>query len=333
MKFDYLIKRILHTVLIFLIVVTLNFFIPRIGIEDPAEMYYPPQLGSMTDQEYEVIKQYTREQYGFDKSPFAQYVVYVRQLLKGDLGNSYLPGRPPVMELILERLPWTLVLSVTTMFISATLGIIYGTYAANRRGRTADSALLASSTILTALPRFFIALLLSMYLGFTLGIFPGYADPLMMTSFTWSFQGISNVFRNAALPIISMSIGGIIGYGVSTRNSVIVVSNDDYILTARAKGISNGRILYNHTLRNALLPIVTRFMMGLSGLIGGAIVIEKVFNWNGMGTLFITASQRKDFPLMLGVMLFLSTIALLANLTADLLYFVLDPRVSDGGRR
>jgi len=333
MKIDYVIKRILHTVLIFLAVITLNFFIPRIGVDDPAERYYPPQLGSMTDEEYDEIKALTREQYGFDKSNLAQYAEYVKRLFSGDLGNSFQPGRPKVMEMILERLPWTLVLSVSTMVISAFFGITYGTFAANQRGRLADTALLASSTVLTALPSFIIALILSMVLGFGLGIFPCYADSEMMTSFDWSLAEIGNVLYNAALPIISMRIGGIVGYAVSTRNSVIVVSSDDYILTARAKGLSNSRILYRHTLTNSLLPIVTRFMMGLSGLIGGAVVIEKVFNWNGMGTLFINANLNSDYPLMMGVMLFLSSIALLANLTADLLYFVLDPRVQDGGRR
>jgi ABC-type dipeptide/oligopeptide/nickel transport system permease component len=333
MKLDYVIKRISHTLLIFLAVITLNFFIPRIGVDDPAERYYPPQLASMTDSEYEEIKALTREQYGFDASNFEQYIEYVKKLFSGDLGNSFQPGRPKVMALIIERLPWTLVLSVSTMMISATFGILYGTFAANRRGRLPDTALLATSTILTALPSFLLALILSMVLGFWLQWFPGYADSEMMTSFDWSFSEILNVIYNATLPIISMSVGGIVGYSVSTRNSVIIVSNDDYILTARAKGLSDARILYRHTLTNALLPIVTRFMMGLSGLIGGAVVIEKVFNWNGMGTLFINANLNSDYPLMMGIMIFLSSIALLANLTADLLYFVLDPRVQDGGRR
>ena len=333
MKFDYVIKRISHTILIFLAVVTINFFIPRIGNDDPASRYYPPQIGTMTDEEYDEIKALTREQYGFDKSPVEQYLIYVKNLLSGDLGNSFQPGRPKVMKLITERHPWTLVLSLSTMMISSIVGIMYGTFAAKKRGRLPDTLLLASSTLLTALPAFIIALILSMIIGFELEWLPGYADPSMMTAFDWSFEQILNVIRNATLPVISMSIGGIVGYAVSTRNSVIVVSSDDYILTARAKGLSNGRILYRHTLTNALLPIVTRFMMGLSALIGGAVVIEKVFNWNGMGTLFINANLQNDYPLMMGVMLFLSSIALLANLTADLLYFVLDPRIMDGGRR
>lgn len=327
---SYVLKRILYTLFIFVIVVALNFFIPRIGVDDPAERYYPPRLGSMTDEEYEVIKQLTSEQYGFDKPLIVQFGTYAGKLLKGDLGNSFMPGRPKVTDLIAERLPWTLVLSVTTMLISVIIGISYGAFAAWRRGRAPDAILLSASTITTAIPSFFIALMLSMFVGFQLGWLPAYADPYMTTNFDWSLKSIGDVYTNAALPIVSMCIGGIVGYAQHTRNSVIVVSNEDFILTARAKGLSNSRILYKHTLRNAMLPIVTSLGMSVSGLIGGAVIIEKIFNWNGMGTLFLEANGNNDYPLMLGIMLFMSTFALVANLITDLTYSLLDPRVKGG---
>ncbi|MFP4441947.1 MAG: ABC transporter permease [Spirochaetia bacterium] len=330
MQKGYAYKRILYTFFIFFIVVTLNFFIPRIGVSDPAERYYPPRLGSMTDAEYEEIKALTREQYGFDKPLIVQFGVYVGKLFQGDLGNSFLPGRPKVSRLIAERLPWTLVLSVSALLISAVFGIIFGTYAAWKRGRTPDAILLGASTVSIAIPPFFIALLLSMFLGFQLGWFPAYADPYMTSNFDWSAGAIAEVFRNAALPIISMSIGGIIGYAQNTRNSVIAVSNEDFVLTARSKGLNNRQVLYKHTLRNALLPIVTSLGMNISRIIGGSIIIEKIFNWNGMGTLFLEANANNDYPLMLGIMLFLSTFALVANLITDLTYSLLDPRVKGG---
>ncbi len=272
----------------------------------------------------------TREQYGFDKPIGTRFIIYLQHLTKGDLGNSFLPGRPKVADLIMERLPWTLVLSVTTMLISVMVGIIWGTFAAFQRGRSLDTLLLSASTLTTAMPAFFIALLLSMVVGFQLGWLPAYADPYMATSFRWSLGSIANVFRNASLPIISMCLGGIVGYALSTRNSVISVAEEDFITTAKAKGLSNRTVLYKHTLRNATLPIVTRVGMSVSGLIGGAVVIEKIFNWNGMGTLFLEANGNNDYPLMLGIMLLLSTIALLANLVTDLTYGLLDPRVKAG---
>ena len=332
MQKSYVIKRILYTVLIFAIVVTLNFFIPRIGVDDPAERYYPPQSG-LSDAEYEIIKTMIREQYGFDVSTFQQYVRYVQNLLKGDLGTSFQAGSPKVMDLIMQRIPWTLVLSVSTMLICVLSGLLIGTYAAFRRGRFLDTALLSASTITTALPSFFIALMLALYLGFEWEIFPAYTSPNMVMGFDWSAEAIGLVAASAALPIISMSIGGIVGYSQSTRNSVIAVSGEDFILTARAKGLPKRTVLYKHILRNAMLPIVTNLGMSVSGLIGGAVVIEQIFNWNGMGTLFLTANNTNDYPLMMGIMLFLSLFALVANLITDLCYSLLDPRVVLGGER
>ena len=332
MKLSYVIKRILLTIFIFIVVMTLNFFIPRLGVDDPAERYYPPQ-GNMSDIEYDIIKEMTREQYGLDGTTWEQYVRYVNKLMHGDLGNSMRAGNPKVSELIAERIPWTLVLSVSTMLIGLVCGLLFGAFAAWKRGRWPDMLLLNASTFTTALPSFFIALLLTLFLGFELEWLPAYTDSNMVASFDWSWEAIMNVAYNAALPVISMALGSIVGYAQTTRNSVISVSNEDFILTARSKGISNGAVLYKHTLRNALLPIVTSFGMSVSGLIGGATVIEQIFNWNGMGTLFLEANNTNDYPLMMGIMLFMSAFALVANLITDLCYGLLDPRVTVGETR
>lgn len=332
MKLSYVFQRILLTIFIFIVVMTLNFFIPRLGVEDPAERYYPPQ-GNMSDVEYDIIKELTREQYGLNGTTWQQYTRYVGKLLHGDLGNSMKSGSPKVADLIAERIPWTLVLSVSTMLIGLIFGLFFGAFAAWRRGRWPDLLLLNASTFTTALPSFFIALLLTYFLGFELEWLPAYTDSNMVASFDWSWDAIMNVAYNAALPVMSTAFGSIVGYAQTTRNSVISVSNEDFILTARSKGISNGAVLYKHTLRNALLPIVTSFGMSVSGLIGGSTVIEKIFNWNGMGTLFLEANNSNDYPLMMGIMLFMSGFALVANLVTDLCYGLLDPRVTVGEKR
>ena len=332
MKLSYVFQRILLTIFIFIVVMTLNFFIPRLGVEDPAERYYPPQ-GNMSDVEYDIIKELTREQYGLNGTTWEQYTRYVGKLLQGDLGNSMRSGSPKVADLIAERIPWTLVLSVSTMLIGLVCGLLFGAFAAWKRGRWPDLLLLNASTFTTALPSFFIALLLTYFLGFELEWLPAYTDSNMIASFDWSWDAIMNVAYNAALPVMSTAFGSIVGYAQTTRNSVISVSNEDFILTARSKGISNGAVLYKHTLRNALLPIVTSFGMSVSGLIGGSTVIEQIFNWNGMGTLFLEANNTNDYPLMMGIMLFMSGFALVANLVTDLCYGLLDPRVTVGGNR
>lgn len=332
MKLSYVLERILLTIFIFAVVMTLNFFIPRLGVEDPAERYYPPQ-GNMSDVEYDIIKELTREQYGLNGTTWEQYTRYVNKLFHGDLGNSMRSGSPKVADLIAESIPWTLVLSVSTMLIGLVCGLLFGAFAAWKRGRWPDLLLLNASTFTTALPSFFIALLLTYFLGFELEWLPAYTDANMIASFDWSWDAIMNVAYNAALPVLSTAFGSIVGYAQTTRNSVISVSNEDFILTARSKGISNGRVLYKHTLRNALLPIVTSFGMSVSGLIGGSTVIEQIFNWNGMGTLFLEANNTNDYPLMMGIMLFMSGFALVANLITDLCYGLLDPRVTVGGNR
>lgn len=328
----YIVKRILYTFFVFAVVVTLCFFIPRIGVDDPCSRYYPAQ-GNMPDAQYEVIKQITREQYGLDGSTWSQFVRYITDLCHGDLGTSYQSGSPKVIDLIFSRLPWTLVLSVSSMLISLFFGLLIGAFCAWKRGGWQDRALMNASTITTAVPSFFIALLLAFFLGFQWEIFPAYTDQNMVSSFDWSAKSILNVAYNAALPVLSSVIGGIISYAQSTRNSVIAVSNENFIITAKAKGISNRSVIYRHTLRNAMLPIATSLGMSISGLIGGSVVIEQIFNWNGVGTLFLEANNTNDYPLMMGIMIFLSAFALAANLVTDLCYSLLDPRVTLGEKR
>lgn len=328
----YVIKRILYTIFVFAVVVTLCFFIPRIGVDDPCSRYYPAQ-GNMSDAQYEVIKELTREQYGLDGSNWSQFKRYISNLCKGDLGTSYQSGSPKVVDLIFERLPWTLVLSVSSMLISVFFGILIGAFCAWKRGGWQDRALMNASTISTAVPSFFIALLLAFYFGFTWEIFPAYTDQNMVSDFGWNLKSIANVAYNAALPVISSVIGGIISYAQSTRNSVIAVSNENFIITAKAKGVSNNTVIYKHTLRNAMLPIATSLGMSISGLIGGSVVTEQIFNWNGVGTLFLEANNNNDYPLMMGIMIFLSAFALAANLVTDLCYSLLDPRVTLGEKR
>jgi len=327
MKNTYIIQRILYTLFIFALVVTLCFFIPRIGVEDPCARYYPAQ-GNMSDENYEMIKELTRQQYGLDGSNWSQYVRYVKNLLKGDLGTSYQAGSPKVWSLIAQRLPWTLVLSVSSMLISLFFGILIGAACAAKRGGMADRMLMNASTVTTAVPSFFIVLLLSFFLGFQLEWLPAYTDQNMVSEFAWNLKSVEMVAYNAALPVLSTVVGGIVSYAQRTRNSVIAVANENFIVTAKAKGVSQNGVVYKHILRNALLPIVTGLGMGLSGLIGGSVVIEKIFNWQGIGMLYLEANNNNDYPLMMGIMIFMAGGGPLWQLITDLCLGLLDPRVT-----
>lgn len=329
MKKSYLLKRFLWTAIVFFIILTICFFLPRIGIDDPCQRYYPAQ-GSLSDSEYELIKELTRREYGLDGSVLSQYGRYLVELFRGSLGTSYQTGNPKVIDLITSRLPWTLWLSVLNLVISMVFGSLIGTYCAFRHGKAADKTLLNLSTLTTAIPAFFIALLFSYFLGFQLEWFPAYTDQTLFADFSFSWESIGKLVYNSFLPILSMAIGSIVSFSQDTRNSVISVSEEDYITFAKAKGLSQNQVLYKHMLRNAMLPIATNVGMSVSGLMGGSIVIEQIFNWNGLGNLFLEANNNNDYPLMMGIIIFMSGFALIASLITDFTYSLLDPRVTFG---
>ncbi|MEW6522925.1 MAG: ABC transporter permease [Bacillota bacterium] len=316
----YFMRRLFQTAVLMFVVITLNFFLPRVMPGDPARHYYEdPRLSEEARQEIKAL-------FGLDKPLSYQYFAYLKNLFRGELGVSY-TYRRPVMQVISSRIPWTVALTASASLISIAGGIIYGAYAAWRRGGTAESALLASAIIVSAMPTFWFALLLVMLFAFTLKWLPafGMVTPGLARGLNLPF--LASVARHAFLPVVSMALSGIIGYAVLVRNSMIDVTSEDFVRTARAKGLNSRVVLYKHAFRNAMLPLVTRIGLSLSGIIGGAVIIETIFSWEGMGLLIIEASRSLDYPLMQGTMLILATITVLANFATDLVYAQLDPRV------
>ena len=319
MSSAYLVKRLAQMALIMAIVLTLNFFLPRVVSGDPAKhLVEDPRLSPE-------MKQEIRAQYGLDKPLIEQFFVYLKEMAKGNLGVSF-AYRRPVIDVIAGKIPWTLVLTVSAKLISILGGILYGSYAAWRRGRFADSALLSAAIVMTAIPSFWFAMVLILIFGFTLRWLPpfGMMDRGLQMM---SWEMMASVAKHAIMPVTTMAIPGIISYAVLVRNSMVRVIGQDFIRTARAKGASPAVVLYKHAFRNATLPLVTSIGMNLAGLVGGAVVIETIFSWDGMGLLMIEASRSFDYPLMQGVMLILATVTITANFLTDLVYARLDPRV------
>jgi peptide/nickel transport system permease protein len=320
MTAGYLARRGIQTAVLLFFVVTLNFFLPRLLPGNPAARFYDdPRLSPEAKQEI-------LAQFGLDKPLLEQYVVYLRNLAKGQLGYSF-TYRRPVGTVILSRLPWTLALTLTSFLLSMTCGTILGVKASWHRGGRLDSAVLGAAIVVAALPAFWIALVLSLFLAFYWSVFPGYGMATPGLSPGWNLSYMLSVAHHAVLPVVSMSIGSTVGYAVLARNSMVETVRQDYVRTARSKGLPENTVMFRHALRNALLPLVTRVGMSMAGLFGGAVLIETIFSWEGMGLLVVEASRSLDYPLMQGTMLVMASVTVVSNFLADMVYSRLDPRV------
>ncbi len=316
----YLVRRLAQLVLILFIVLTLNFFLPRIIPGDPAERFYADPRVSPED------KVKILAQFGLDKPLPVQYWLYLKNLARGDLGVSF-TYRRAVIEVIAERIPWTLVLTLSSMLLSLFFGVIIGAYAAWRRGGPLDMTVLGISMVFSSIPSFWFALLLLLLFAFYLPLLPPYGMAEIGIPRGWNLPFLLSTARHALLPVLSLTVMGIVGYATLVRSSVIETLGQGYIATARAKGLSERQVLFRHVLRNALLPLITSLGMSLAGLLGGVVLIESIFSWKGMGQLILEASRSLDYPLMQGVFLLLAALTLIGNLLADLVYSVFDPRV------
>lgn len=254
-----------------------------------------------------------------------QYVYYLTNLLQGEFGYSYRTQRP-IVEEIAQVLPNTLLLLGVSTLLSIVIGIVLGIFAASRRGRLTDVAILFLGMTFFALPTFWIGLILLLVFGYFLPLFPLRgtvsipvpADPI---------AAAADVMWHLTLPAVTLILFFFAQYAVIMRNSLLSVLTEDYIMTARAKGLDERMILFKHALKNAMLPMVTIVAMGLGGVFSGAIITETVFSWQGVGQYLWTAIQVSDYPVMQAVFFIIAVAVILANFAADILYGLLDPRI------
>jgi peptide/nickel transport system permease protein len=267
---------------------------------------------------------------GLDRSLVVQFGRYLAQLTHADLGYSYNKGRP-VSDVIRERLPFTLLLLLPAALASAALGITLGVRAAWRRGTKTDIGLLGLLLGLDALPAFFLGTLLLVLLAVHLHLLPVSSNiPPGVGLLT--VHGLGEVARRLALPFTTLTLTGLAPYFLTTRSSMLGALAEDYVLMARAKGCPTRRVVYRHALRNALLPVSTLFSLNLGFILGGAVVVETVFSYPGLGRLTYDAVLARDFPILQGTFLVFTLAVLTANLAADIAYPLLDPRVRAGRR-
>ncbi|MEJ7650622.1 MAG: ABC transporter permease [Nakamurella sp.] len=321
----YFVRKIGFFLLTLWAVVTLNFLIPRLQPGDPAEKLLRNLAGKNAQIDPSQI-QALRTMLGVpDGSLISQYWQYLGSLVRGNFGVSYTYYPFSVIEVISKALPWTLVLVTIVYVISFVVGVVLGAFAAWKRNTRFDSVVTIGSTFVGTLNPFWIALILLSVFAYGLGWFPsdgGYSEAT--PGFTWSFA--YDVISHAALPAVTLLIVTPIGWILGMRNTMVLNLGDDYIRLAKAKGLPNRTVALKYAARNALLPSITGFAIALGSVLGGAILVENAFDYPGLGRLMGEAVENKDYPLLQALMLLTTVATLTANLIADLLYGVLDPR-------
>ncbi len=300
----YLLRRLLGTVGVIFLVASATFILIFLMPGDAARMYAGPRAPEETVQRIRVL-------WGLDQPLPVQYVRYLGRALQGDLGQSTRDKRP-VLQAVFERLPATIQLALAGLCVELLLGIPLGILAATRPGSWVDQLATIVALFGISIPQFALGLVALYVFGFLIPIFPlgGYGTPLHLV-----------------LPALVLGIGGTAFYSRVLRNSILEVTGEDYVRTARAKGLSPRKVLTRHILRNALMPVVTLAGLDLATLLGGVVVIEAVFGWPGIGLQAWNAIRNQDTPMIMGTVLFASIAVVFLNLFVDVLYIAIDPRV------
>ena len=316
----YLLRKFSQAAVTIFIVLILNFFLFRIMPGDPVRVLIrSPRIST------EALDK-VRERFGLDESLPTQFWVYLQDLFTLDLGNSF-NFRQPVLDIILERVPATLLLVGTATVLSIILGIGLGVLLAWKRGTRIDVGGLTVSLLLYAMPTFWVGIIMLMVFAVYWNIFPLWGMGMPGVHYPTLWAELLSKLRHLFLPVITFTLILVGEYALIMRNSLLEVMHEDYMLTARAKGVSNADLLRRHALPNAMLPMVTLMAINLGFIIGGAIQIETVFSWPGLGRLMYSALTDRDYPVLQGLFLFITICVILANLGADIIYRHLDPRV------
>ncbi|MCV6584261.1 MAG: ABC transporter permease [Marinibacterium sp.] len=321
MDFIYIIKRLFYGVLLMLGVVVLNFLLIRLAPGDPA-VVIAGEMGGATEAMLESI----REEYGLNKPVLTQLGIYVANVARFDLGQSFFFNQP-VTTLIGHRIGPTILLVLTAQILAIVLGVVMGVVSARKPNGVTSAIVSVFATIGYAVPVFWTGIMLIILFASVLPVFPVEG----MTSVRLRDAGLLvrtlDVLHHLVLPAFTLAIIYLAQYSRLSRASMLEVLGSDYIRTARAKGASERSVLFKHALRNAALPILTVAGLQFGNLISGALLVETVFNWPGMGRLAFDSILRRDYPTTMGVLFFASFMVVIANILTDLSYKLADPRL------
>jgi peptide/nickel transport system permease protein len=307
--------------LVLVLTVAMNFVLPRMMPGSPLVFLAGEDVGFLTPEQ----RRQLYALYGLDQPQWKQFVTYVANLVRGELGYSFQRGRP-IADIIAERLPWTLLLVGISLILATLIGAALGAVAAWRRGSALDLGTLGVAMFFDSVPSFWLGMILIAIFAAGLGWLPVFGVGTAGVSLAgWPL--IVDRARHLVLPLTTLTLITIPGTFLIMRYSMLSVLGEHYITTARAKGISERFVLRRHAVRNALLPVATVFMLNLGFIVGGATVIETVFSYPGIGRLLYEAVLNRDYPVIQGTFFIITISVIAANIASDLLYPLIDPRV------
>jgi len=273
------------------------------------------------------MKERLMKLYELDKPVHLQYWSWLKKLVRGDLGTSFSSDHRPVADKILERLPITITINVLSLLIIIALAVPMGVLSAVHQDSLFDKVTAVIVFIGFAVPTFWLALLLMIFFGIHLGWLPISGLRSLNYEYLSAWGQLTDLARHLILPVFISAFGGLAGLSRYMRANMLEVIRQDYILTARAKGLSERQVIYRHALRNALLPAITILGLSIPGLIGGSVIFETIFAIPGMGQLFYMSVMARDYPTVMGILLIGAMLTLVGNLIADISYAVADPRI------
>lgn len=323
----HLIRRLSIYILAVWAAVTINFFLPRLAPGDPAEVVFTrlSQHGAVTP----ALRNALEAEFGLNTTDplWVQYFKYLNNLLHGNLGVSTTYFPTSVGAVIGQDIIWTLILLSVCVIVSFTLGTFIGVFMAWKRGSLLDSTLSSVMTFLYSLLYPWLALVAVYFLGYHLGWFP-FSDGYNTAATTpgWNLDFILSAVYHAILPALTIVVSTVAGWMLTMRNSMITTLSEDYILMARAKGLTSRRVMFAYAARNAILPSVTGLAIAIGTVVGGQLLVEIVFSYPGIGYALYQGIQNQDYALADGILLLVIVATVVMNLIVDLLYVVLDPR-------
>ncbi|WP_027389862.1 ABC transporter permease [Chrysiogenes arsenatis] len=323
----YLVKRIVGMIPLLLGISIISFITIHLTPGDPVSL--------VNDLNPEVSREATARlyaMYGLDQPLHIQFWEWLSRMATFDFGESFSPDRRPVATIIVERLPITLGINVVSLIVIFAVSMLLGIISAVRKDSLWDKGITVFVFVLFALPGFWIALLCIMFFSVELGWFPVSGIKSFHYHALSPLGKILDIAHHLVLPVAVSILGSLAGISRYMRSSMLGVLSQDYILTARSKGLSEYRVVGIHALRNALIPVITILGLSLPGLIGGSVIFETIFSIPGMGQLFYQSVMSRDYPVVMGILVIGALLTLVGNLLADILYAVADPRIRLAGR-